>query len=276
MSVAYPGTYTLINVKCTGSVITSADLVKPWDDGCLKSFTLTQAAIDANTGNKGDDAIFGAVFNTPPGLSGCGDSVDFRSRVALYFPPNVIKAWSGLAAPFSIVGQNGQPDMNSVYLVGKATFVDSNAFEAPGCSGAWTLDGGIPAPPPPPPPPPPPAATTKPVEVVPTADAGQVVPTSAAGSNGGSGAGDTGGGSNGGSGSTGGDGNGSGSTSTTTNGTSGMGSAIANGTLVSASVGVKSTATATGEKASTTASNAGSLTALSAVAAAFMAFILLV
>ncbi|KAJ3059426.1 hypothetical protein HDU98_004557, partial [Podochytrium sp. JEL0797] len=229
---------------------------------CIDSFTITQSAINVNSSDNGNDAILGAVFNTPPGLSCCADNV--KSRMTKYFPPN-------------------------------------------------TFAGGIPTPPPPPPAVTTKKVEVVPTtgagnQVNPTTAAGQVVPTSAAGSNATGGGGSTGGGSNGGGsnggflgggssgggstdrGSTGGSDTGSGSTngggsdgagsspstSTITDGTSGTGSAIVNGTLVTVSEGVKPTVTATGQKAFTIASNAGSLTALSATVLASVAFMLLV
>ncbi|KAJ3069305.1 hypothetical protein HDU98_007641 [Podochytrium sp. JEL0797] len=183
MSIAYPGTYILADTTCTGSILSSSNLLKPWKDGCITSFTLTQSAIDANRGNKGNDAIFGAVFNTTPGLS-CGAD-DVKSRLTQYFPPNIVQSWSAMAIPFVMMGENG-------------------------CGAVWKLEGWIPTLP---------AAT-------PAAD--QVVPTSAAGLNGGS------------------DG------------------------------GSKPTATASGQKASTTASNAMHLPAISAVAVVTVAFMLLI
>ncbi|KAJ3059427.1 hypothetical protein HDU98_004558, partial [Podochytrium sp. JEL0797] len=144
MSIALPGTYTLADTKCTGSVITSSNLVKPWDDGCLTSFTLTQSAIDANTGNDGSDAIFGAVFNTPRGLS-CGAD-DIKSRLTQYFPPNSVQAWTGVAVAVITESQN-KANESAVVLGCSAAFGPRNPDTkvTPLCGAVWMLEGGVPA-----------------------------------------------------------------------------------------------------------------------------------
>ncbi|KAJ3071053.1 hypothetical protein HDU98_005875, partial [Podochytrium sp. JEL0797] len=134
----------MTDTLCEGTIVTNSNLLKPWNDGCITSFTLTQSAIDANSGNKSNDAILGAVFNAPPGLP-CG-AADVKSRMAMYFPPNVVKEWTLAAIPFVSYGENGAPDNRTVFLACRASFggPDPITNRTPGCGAVWTLEGWIP------------------------------------------------------------------------------------------------------------------------------------